>query len=96
MVHGAASGIDSIAAQIVRYNPDLFDEDPFPAEWDTHGKAAGGIRNTLMLQSGIAGALVFAGGRGTADMVAKLKAAGVKFYDYSEWWMGTPKGGTKA
>lgn len=91
IVHGGASGVDSLASQIVRYNPDFFDEDPWPADWDTHGKAAGGIRNQAMLDSGIQGALVFAGGNGTADMVRRLKAANVKFYDYSNWWMGKPR-----
>ena len=92
IVHGAASGIDSIASQIVRYNPDFFDEDPFPADWDTHGKAAGGIRNQQMLDSGITGALVFAGGSGTADMVRRLNAASIKYYDYSNHWAGAPRG----
>ena len=91
IVHGAASGIDSIASQIVRYNPDFYDEDPFPADWDTHGKAAGRIRNQQMLDSGISGALVFAGGTGTADMVKRLTAAGTKFYDYTNYWAGAPK-----
>jgi hypothetical protein len=91
IVHGAASGADSIASQLVRYNPDFFDEDPFPADWDTHGKAAGGIRNQAMLDSGIQGALVFAGGNGTADMVRRLQVANVKFYDYSNYWGGKPK-----
>ena len=91
IVHGAASGIDSIASQLVRYNPDFFDEDPFPAEWKVDGifnPNAGPERNTQMLQSGIAGALVFAGGSGTKNMVDQLKGAGVKFYDYSNYWMG--------
>ena len=92
IVHGAASGIDSLCSQMVRYNTDLFDEDPFPADWDTNGKAAGGIRNQEMLDSGIQGALVFAGGTGTADMVRRLTAARVKFYDYSAYWMGSPRG----
>ncbi len=96
IVHGAASGVDSLAAQVVKYNPDLFSEDPFPADWKTHGKAAGGIRNQAMLDSGITGALVFAGGYGTADMVKRLKTTGTKFYDYSDWWMGAPRGQVEA
>jgi hypothetical protein len=94
IVHGAASGVDSLASQLVRYNPDFFDEDPFPAEWKVDGvynPNAGPERNQQMLDSGIQGALVFAGGTGTADMVRKLNAAGVKFYDYSHYWAGVPK-----
>lgn len=50
----------------------------FKADWKLHGPAAGGIRNRLMLKEfdpelGVA----FPGGRGTADMVAVLEAAGV-------------------
>jgi hypothetical protein len=95
IVHGAASGVDSLARQMVLYNPDFFTEDPFPAEWKVNGvynANAGPERNKRMLESGITGALVFAGERGTADMVRQLKAAGVKFYDYSSWWMGAPRG----
>lgn len=91
IVHGAASGIDSLCSQLVRYNMDLFDEDPWPAEWKVDGvfnPNAGPERNQAMLDSGIQGALVFAGGSGTADMVRRLTAANVKFYDYSGHWMG--------
>ena len=92
IVHGAAGGVDSIAAQMAKYNPDFFEEDPFPADWNTHGKAAGGIRNQAMLDSGgIVGALVFAGGTGTADMTRRLKAANIKFYDYTNWWAGAER-----
>lgn len=94
IVHGGASGADSLAAQMVHYNPDFFDEDPFPAEWKVDGvynPNAGPERNQAMLDSGIQGALVFAGGTGTADMTKRLIDAGVKFYDYSDWWMGRPR-----
>lgn len=50
----------------------------FPANWDMHGKAAGHIRNGQMLTEGCADAVyAFPGGRGTANMVAQAKAAGV-------------------
>ena len=94
IVHGGASGIDSIASQVVHYNPDFFDEDPFPADWKPNGvfnPNAGPERNQQMLDSGISGALVFAGGSGTADMVRRLNSAGKKFYDYSNYWMGKSK-----
>lgn len=48
------------------------------ALWEKHGKAAGPIRNQKMLddfQPELV--LAFAGGRGTADMVRRAKAAGV-------------------
>jgi hypothetical protein len=48
------------------------------AEWDKHGKAAGPIRNQRMLDEGRPDLVVaFPGGRGTADMVRRARAAGV-------------------
>lgn len=50
----------------------------FPADWDTHGKAAGPIRNSQMLSEGKPHLVIpFAGGDGTADMVKKARKAGV-------------------
>lgn len=50
----------------------------FPADWEAHGRAAGPIRNARMLAEGRPDlVLAFPGGRGTADMVRKAKAAGV-------------------
>lgn len=98
IVHGAASGVDSLCAQVVRYSPDFFDEDPFPAEWKVDGvfnPNAGPERNQRMLDSGIQGALIFAGGTGTADMTRRLVAAGIRYYDYSNYWAGTLKQGPR-
>lgn len=47
------------------------------ALWNEHGRAAGPIRNRAMATSGLAGAVSFPGGKGTADMAAKCAAAGV-------------------
>ena len=94
IVHGGASGIDSLCSQLVRYNTDLFDEDPFPAEWKIDGvfqPNAGFERNQAMVDSGVQGALVFAGEGGTADCLRRIKAAGIRYYDYSAYWMGQPK-----
>ncbi len=52
-----------------RYTPD----------WQQHGRAAGAIRNSEMLRGFAPDVVVaFAGGRGTADMVAKARRAGVE------------------
>lgn len=49
------------------------------AEWTKYGPAAGPIRNQRMLDETHPDLVVaFPGGRGTADMVAKAKAAGVE------------------
>ena len=51
----------------------------FAADWATNGKAAGPIRNRKMLTEGRPDLVVaFPGGRGTADMIAQSKAAGVR------------------
>lgn len=45
--HGACRGLDRMAGTI---GAELgFEIDPMPADWDTHGKAAGVIRNQAML-----------------------------------------------
>jgi hypothetical protein len=50
-----------------------------PADWYTHGKAAGPIRNKRMLTDFSPDVVVaFPGGRGTADMVRQAEAMGVK------------------
>jgi len=52
--------------------------DRFPADWNAHGRAAGPIRNQRMLDEGRPTEVVsFPGGRGTADMVRRAKAAGL-------------------
>ena len=56
----------------------------YPADWNTHGKAAGYIRNQQMLDSGVDVAVQFPGGRGTADMRRRLDKAGVKVIEYKE------------
>lgn len=77
VIHGAASGADSLADKWARLLgwPVL----EFPADWQAHGKAAGPIRNQRMLDEGRPDLVVaFPGGRGTADMVRRAKAAGVE------------------
>ena len=54
----------------------------FPADWDRHGRAAGPLRNQQMLDEGKPDlVLAFTDGlntsRGTADMVARARRAGV-------------------
>jgi hypothetical protein len=55
---------------------------PFPAKWTSLGRRAGPIRNAEMLREltswdGCVSLIAFPGGKGTADMVAKAKSAGV-------------------
>jgi YspA, cpYpsA-related SLOG family len=49
------------------------------ANWETDGKAAGPIRNSVMLLNHAPDAVVaFPGGKGTADMVAKARKKNVE------------------
>jgi len=50
----------------------------YPADWATHGKAAGPIRNQQMLDDfGPQVVVAFPGGRGTDDMIRRAEKAGV-------------------
>lgn len=77
VVHGGASGADAMAgewARVMGINCVVYH-----ADWKTHGKAAGPMRNQKMLDD-MKPDLVVAmpGGRGTADMIRRAKAAGVE------------------
>jgi hypothetical protein len=75
IIQGGASGADHLARQWTMEQPSflLINE---PADWRTHGKAAGPIRNQKMIDEHKPDiVLAFAGGRGTADMVRRAKAA---------------------
>ena len=77
VIEGHARGADRIAGYWARRNG--ITNLKFPADWGKHGKAAGAIRNQQMLDEGRPShVLAFPGGRGTADMVARARAAGVQ------------------
>lgn len=79
VIHGAARGADSIAAEAAgRRGAAVV---AFPAEWDKHGKAAGPIRNQRMLDEGKPDVVIaFGVGRGTGDMIRRAGKAGVPVY----------------
>jgi hypothetical protein len=74
-----ARGADSLA---VRYAEQYkCPVEKFPALWDVHGRAAGPIRNQLMLDEGKPDlVLAFPGGRGTAHMIDIAEKAGVEVH----------------
>lgn len=77
VIHGGARGADRLAAEWAAVHHLPVRE--FPADWTRHGSAAGPIRNEQMLREGHPDLVVaFPGGRGTANMVALAKAAGVR------------------
>lgn len=73
IVHGGASGADTLADRwgrsrsIIRW--------VYPADWDKHGRAAGMIRNRVMLATAPDLVVAFAGGRGTGNMVGLARDA---------------------
>lgn len=77
LAHGAAQGADSLAYAwcVKRRVPSK----AYHADWLQEGKAAGPIRNQRMLDNFAPDAVIaFPGGRGTADMTRRAKAAGVR------------------
>lgn len=76
IVSGMAPGADALAAEWAeRFG---FPLHKFHADWKAHGRAAGPIRNQRMLDEGKPDVIIaFPGGRGTADMVRRAKAAGI-------------------
>jgi len=81
IIHGDyPEGADAITRKWAEYL--LYDQAPYPAEWDRYGNQAGPIRNTQMLKEGKPD-LVWAfthklEGTGTGDMVNKARRAGVE------------------
>lgn len=79
--HGAASGADSLAGIVGREMQIIVTR--FPADWDTHGKAAGPIRNKQMLAEFKPDLVVaFPGGRGTEHMKKIARDAGVPVVEH--------------
>lgn len=77
IVQGGASGADALARRWAAESsvPCI----TVPADWKRHGKAAGPKRNQRMLDEHAVDLVVaFPGGRGTADMVRRAKARGVR------------------
>ena len=76
LIQGGANGADRLCAEWAwdRQIPVGI----YNADWKSHGKAAGPLRNQRMIDEGKPDAAVaFPGGRGTADMVKRLTAASI-------------------
>lgn len=77
IIEGGAQGADCFAAEWA----DMMGEshDQHNADWKTHGRSAGPIRNRQMLVEGKPDLIVaFSGGRGTANMIRQAESAGVR------------------
>ena len=76
IVHGGAHGADTMADNWAR--DWCLEVIRCPADWERLGRKAGPMRNEQMLVDHKPDLVVaFPGGRGTADMVKRAKAAGV-------------------
>ncbi len=77
LIHGVSKGADFWADNWAKaYGVKVA---PFKADWRTHGKGAGPIRNKRMLEEGRPDIVVaFPGGRGTLDMCGRARAIGLR------------------
>jgi hypothetical protein len=81
IIQGGARGADRLAAGLADHL--MVECEEYPADWTTHGRAAGPIRNQQMLAEGRPDIVfAFEGGRGTASMVSLAKAAGVRVVEF--------------
>jgi len=82
VIHGAATGADTEAmiwAQAMAGSGHQVKHLPMAAEWGKYGKSAGPRRNQRMIDEGRPNLVIaFPGGRGTADMIRRAKAAGLE------------------
>jgi hypothetical protein len=83
LIHGACPTGADIWAHEFALGLGFIDIKPYPADWATHGKAAGPKRNrqmlaVLLVEQKPSTVLAFKGNRGTADMVKIARAAGVQ------------------
>ena len=93
IIEGGASGADATARFWAREVSEVKCI-TIPADWDTHGKAAGPIRNQRMIDDFHPDLVVaFPGGKGTADMVRRAQAAGLRIVDERTPSDGDPKHG---
>lgn len=76
LLHGGATGADSLAASWARARGIIVTE--YKADWQRHGRAAGPKRNAEMLRVGSPDMLIaFEGGTGTADCVRRAQALNI-------------------
>lgn len=82
VLSGMAAGADTHGAAEARRHG--FTVEEYPADWRKHGKAAGMIRNQQMADNADALIAVWDGkSRGTADMIRRAKAKGLRVHVYN-------------
>src|SRR4051794_32502063 len=79
LIHGEARGVDLSFSLVAEFRG--IEAEPYPADWKTHGKAAGPIRNQEMVNAGADFVLAvhrdLAGSKGTRDCVRRALTAGI-------------------
>lgn len=79
VVHGdCPTGADALAHEFCEFFPDVTEE-RYPAEWKIYGKAAGPVRNSVMLATKPDVVLAYPRGEspGTTDCFTKARAANI-------------------
>jgi hypothetical protein len=75
VLHGDARGADRMAAaSAIQLGYDVV---AFPADWETHGKRAGILRNLQMLDERPDLVVAFGDGRGTSHTVGEAEKRGI-------------------
>lgn len=81
VIHGAAKGADWLAGEVAKaLGYPVF---TFPADWDTHAKAAGPLRNQAMANAAHS-CIALPGGKGTTDMVKRMKVKKARVVEIKE------------
>jgi hypothetical protein len=84
VIQGGATGADALAREWCFGQESVWMVNE-PADWKRHGKAAGPIRNQLMLdQHKPEIVIAFGGGKGTRDMMRRAREAGVPVVHFAE------------
>jgi hypothetical protein len=84
LVHGNARGADKLSHEWATARQ-INDVRVYEADWETHKRSAGHIRNQKMLTESQPHVIIaFEGGKGTAHMVSIGKKAGVPVYEVKE------------
>lgn len=77
VIEGEAKGADTLARYWAESNQIPIEK--YPADWKTHGKSAGPIRNRQMIVEGKPDLVIaFDGGSGTDNMVKQAEESGIK------------------
>lgn len=84
IIQGGAAGADRLARHWACLRGVPYTE--YPADWGLHGRRAGHLRNTLMLDDNpnIAYVVAFPGGAGTANMIKQARERHIPVRDLGE------------